>query len=96
MAVGDGNKFGAARQGSMTKREQNERKFQAWETLPNGGRRYQLEIEGRHRWKARYVKEVDASEITLSFWQEIYNEQKELVEIHHKYPVDTGHQKPVR
>jgi len=77
----------------MTKREQNERKFDEWEALPNGRRRYRMKIEGRHGWKAIYMKEVDADEITLSFWQEIYNEQNELVEIHRKYPVDEGHRK---
>jgi hypothetical protein len=77
----------------MDKREQNERKFDDWVELPGGGRRYRLTIEGRHGWKANYVKEVDAAEVTLAFWQEIYNERNELVEVHHKYPHDTGHQK---
>ncbi len=40
-----------------------------------------------------YVKETDANENTISLRQEIYNEKNELVEIHHKYPDDTGHQK---
>jgi hypothetical protein len=38
------------------------------------------------------VKEVDADENTVRFWQEIYNDQGKLVEIHEKYPVDKGHQ----
>ncbi len=38
------------------------------------------------------MKEVDADEKTVRFWQEIYNDQGKLVEIHEKYPVDTGHQ----
>ena len=42
---------------------------------------------------AKYLKEVDFEENTLRFWQEIYNEQGELVEIHEKYPADKGHQK---
>lgn len=75
------------------KRRRNERVFKNWEELPNGGRRYWYEISGRLGWKARYVKEVDAEETTTRFWQEIYNERGELVEIHEKYPVDTGHQK---
>ncbi len=77
----------------MDKREQNERKFDEWVELPAGGRRYWLTIEGRLGWKANYVKEVDAAEVTIAFWQEIYNDRKELVEVHHKYPLDTGHRK---
>ena len=41
----------------------------------------------------KYIKETDKEENTLSLRQEIYNEKNELVEIHHKYPVDKGHQK---
>jgi hypothetical protein len=73
------------------KRRRNERVFENWEELPDGGRRYWYEVTGRLGWKARYVKEVDADENTLRFRQEIYNERGELVEIHEKYPVDTGH-----
>jgi hypothetical protein len=36
---------------------------------------------------------VDASDSTLRFWQEIYDEKGKLIEIHEKYPVDKGHQK---
>lgn len=75
------------------KRRRNERVFRNWEELPNGGRRYWYEISGRLGWKARYIKEVDAEETTTRFRQEIYNERGELVEIHEKYPVDTGHRK---
>jgi hypothetical protein len=46
-----------------------------------------------HGWKARYLKEVDAGEATTRFWQEIYDDRGTLVEIHEKYPVDTGHRK---
>ena len=45
------------------------------------------------RLRARYLKEVDAQETTVRFWQEIYDDQGNLVEIHEKYPVDKGHQK---
>ncbi len=38
-------------------------------------------------------KEVDAQETTLRFWQEVYDDQDRLVEVHEKYPVDKGHQK---
>ncbi len=77
----------------MSTRTQNEKKFGNWEELPGGGRRYWIEIVGRQGWRARYVKEVDAAETTLRFWQEVYDEQAQLVEIHEKYPVDKGHRK---
>lgn len=63
------------------------------EELPEGGRRYILEVQGRGGWKARYVKEVDSEERTIRFYQEIYDDRGRLVEIHEKYPVDTGHRK---
>ncbi len=77
----------------MNAREQNERKFGRWEEVAGGGRRYWLDVPGRLGWRARYLKEVDAQETTLRFWQEIYDEQGKLVEVHEKYPVDKGHQK---
>ena len=77
----------------MSTRDQNERKFTNWETLPTGGRRYWLDLLGRQGWKARYVKEVDANEVTVRFYQEIYDETGKLVEVHKKYPIDRGHQK---
>lgn len=76
----------------MSNREQNERKFSTWEVLPGGGRRYWIEVVSRSGWKARYVKDVDSNEKTLRFYQEIYNDVGQLVEVHHKYPVDLGHQ----
>jgi len=77
----------------MGKREQNEKKFGWWEELPGGGRCYRLDVPGRLGWLARYLKEVDAAETTRRFWQEIYDGQGRLVEVHEKYPVDKGHQK---
>jgi hypothetical protein len=77
----------------LSTRAQNERKFGCWKELPSGGRRYWFEVAGRRGWKARYVKEVDADENTVRFWQEICDDQGELVEIHEKYPVDKGHQR---
>jgi len=73
------------------KRRENERKFGKWDEMPYGGRRYFYEVQGRHGWKARYVKEVDASEKTVKFYQEIYDENGRMIEIHAKYPVDKGH-----
>lgn len=76
----------------MTTRQQNERKFPNWLDLSAGGRRYWLDVVDWRGWRARYVKEVDENEQTIRFYQEIYNAQDELVEIHEKYPVDKGHQ----
>jgi hypothetical protein len=73
------------------KQRQNERKFGAWNELSDGGRRYFYEVQGRHDWSARYIKEVDASERTIKFYQEIYDDKGRLVEIHEKYPVNKGH-----
>ena len=77
----------------MSNRAQNEKKFGHWEELPDGGRRYWLDVLGRQGWRARYLKEVDANEATLRFWQEIFDEHGKLAEIHEKYPVDEGHLK---
>ena len=75
----------------MTSRAQNERKFKNWEELPNGGRRYIREFAGRASGRARYIKEVDASEDTVRFAQEIYDQSGRLVTVHEKFPVDLGH-----
>ena len=71
----------------------NEKKFGNWDNLPDGGRRYWLDVVGRSGWRARYFKEVNAQETTVRFWQEIYNDSGQLVEIHEKYPLDKRHQK---
>jgi hypothetical protein len=65
----------------MSTRAENEKKFGHWEELPGGGRRYRLDVPGRLDWLARYLKEVDANETTLRFWQEVYHDQSKLVEI---------------
>lgn len=77
----------------MSTRTQNEKKFGQWEELSGGGRRYWLDIHGRQGWRARYLKVVNAGEITQQFRQEIYDEHGNLAEIHEKYPVDKGHRK---
>ena len=74
-----------------SKRRQNEEKFSTWDELSDGGRRYFYEVQGRHGWSARYVKEVDNLEQTTRFYQEIYDEKGELAEMHEKYPIDKGH-----
>jgi len=75
------------------KRRLNEKKFQNWKALSDGGRRYWIEISGKYDYKARYVKEVDSGEETVKFYQEIYDSKGNLIEIHEKFPVDKGHRK---
>ena len=75
------------------KRHKNERKYGSWQTLPDGGRIYTLEIKGHYGWRARYLKQVDDVEETTRFWQEIYDQTGRLVEIHEKYPIDKGHRR---
>lgn len=75
----------------INKRQENEKKFPNYEELPDGSRKYWFEIDGRIGWKARYIKIVDIKEKTISFCQEIYDENGRLVEIHEKYPQDKGH-----
>jgi len=77
----------------VSTRSQNERKYGNWEELASGGRRYWLDVPGRQGWVARYVKEVDTAEMTVRFYQEIYDVQGRLVEVHEKYPLDRGHRK---
>jgi hypothetical protein len=77
----------------MSSREQNERKFGAWEELPGSGRRYTREYAGRAGGRARYIKEVDASETTIRFAQEVYDRVGRLVSVHEKFPVDLGHKR---
>ena len=38
------------------------------------------------------MKEVDTEESTLRFYQEVYDGHGRLREVHHKDPVDLGHQ----
>ena len=75
----------------MATRQQNERRFRQWIDLPNGGRQYWMEVTGRMGWMARYIKVVDKDETTERFWQEIYDDQGNLQEVHEKFPVDMGH-----
>jgi hypothetical protein len=41
------------------KRIQNEREFEFWDELENGGRKYWFEIKGRMGGFARYIKLTD-------------------------------------
>jgi hypothetical protein len=75
----------------MSTRAQNERKFGSWKLLDDKGRLYWLDVRGKMNWRARYLKQVDAQENTIRFWQEIFDNNGVLVEVHQKYPVDLGH-----
>lgn len=75
------------------KRLLNETKFQNWTELSTGGRKYWIDINGRHGCKARYIKTVDESEETTAFFQEIYDKKGDLIEVYEKFPVDKGHRK---
>ncbi len=74
-------------------RTENEQKSEHWIDHEDGTRTYWYEVQGKHGWRARYLKLVDSNERTLGFRQEVYNEKGDLVEIHEKYPVDKGHTK---
>ena len=77
---------------NQQQRKFNERKFTDWDELESGGRRYWYDVAGRLGWLARYIKEVDQGEKTIRFYQEIYDQDRNLVEVHQKFPEDTGHQ----
>lgn len=78
---------------NLQKRKKNESEYDKWTEDEDGSRIYSFEIKGRLGWKALNLKEVNSEEITLRFWQEVYDEKNILREIHEKYPVDKGHQK---
>ena len=40
-----------------------------------------------------HCNRIRHDDATLRFWQEIYDDQGRLVEIHEKYPLDEGHRK---
>lgn len=42
------------------------------------GRIYSFEIFGKLGWKAKYLKEVDREEVTIRFWQEVYDQNNIL------------------
>ena len=74
-------------------RLKNEVEYESWIDKEDGGSIYSFEIKGKLGWKAKYLKEVDSEEVTIKFWQEVYDDKNILKEIHEKYPVDTGHKK---
>ncbi|MBE2269044.1 MAG: hypothetical protein IAE80_12500 [Anaerolinea sp.] len=76
----------------MATRRQNEKEFDHWVDLPDGGRRYWFERKGKVWGIQRIVKIVDADEKTLLVMQEICDDNGELYERHQKYPIDEGHE----
>ena len=74
-------------------RKKNEKEFEAWIETESDGRIYSFEISEKLGWKAKYSKEVNNEELTLRFWQEVYDDKNVLREIHEKYPVDKGPKK---
>ena len=77
----------------MATRADNEKNFPNWVVLQNGGRRYWRDYPGRQSGWARYVKIVDANEITIALNQEIYDRNGNLIELHEKFPIDKGHRR---
>jgi hypothetical protein len=59
----------------MATREQNEQDYPSWGNLPDGDRRYWVDKPGRARGFARYIKVVDANEVTQSFVQGVYDKR---------------------
>ena len=77
----------------LEKRRWNERQFPNWDELADGARRYWYDVQGHSGWTARYVKQVDSEEVTVRFYQEIFDAGGTLREVHEKYPTDLGHRK---
>jgi hypothetical protein len=77
----------------MATRKENEKRFNHWEDLPDGGRRYWYDRLGAIGGFQRMVKIVDANEVTLQLIQEIYDDAGVMTERHQKYPIDTGHER---
>ncbi len=71
----------------------NEREYDTCKQKEDGGRIHSFDVAGKFGWKAKYLKEVNREEVTVRFWQEIYDQNDILKEIHEKYPVDKGHKK---
>jgi hypothetical protein len=55
----------------MSSRTANERRFKRWTETESGGRLYTRKVNGQYGWYAIYLKEVDANDDIICFWQEI-------------------------
>ena len=75
----------------MATRRQNKKKFRNWQELGGGGRRYWYDTEREDGSTIRYVKIVDAGEVTTALIQELYDASGNLIAIHEKFPIDRGH-----
>ncbi|HAY35314.1 MAG TPA: hypothetical protein DCY06_14390 [Bacteroidetes bacterium] len=75
------------------KGKNNEKYFKDWIEDEKGKRIYKKKITGKFGWYAVYEKAVDNNEKTISFKQNVYDENDKLREVHQKYPIDTGHKK---
>jgi len=71
------------------KRRRTSRKFGNWSKLPWRSTLL-LQVPGLHAGMARYVKEVDVKNGPIRFLQEVYDDNRQLVEIHEKYPPTKG------
>ncbi|MDI9313042.1 MAG: hypothetical protein QM535_22720 [Limnohabitans sp.] len=78
---------------SNKKRRQNEKEYQNWSEITNGGRLYWKEVAAGDKSGrvSRYEKTVDCDEITISFIQKILDVNRNAIEIHEKYPINKGH-----
>ncbi len=56
-------------------------------------RKYWFDVMGKVSGFARYTKVVNEEEVTISFLQEIYDNEGKVTQVHDKYPIDKGHKK---
>jgi hypothetical protein len=69
-----------------------EESYSSFTQFGSGSRTYYTEMEpGRVSGSHRYALHVDASENVVWFRQEIFDDAGNLVSVHVKLPVDTGH-----
>ena len=71
----------------MATRLESENKFEQWTDNPDGTRTYWYEVKGKRDWYARYVKQVDANEMTISFRQEVYDQMGDLLNSTGSFPL---------
>jgi hypothetical protein len=84
---------GSASQGhQLALQLEREQKYLFYTQFRSGSRTYYTAKElGRVSGSSRYALHVDASENVVWFRQEIFDDAGNLVEVHVKRPVDTGH-----
>lgn len=57
----------------MLTRQTNENRFKECEELEEGGRHCVRRVTGRNGWYVLYVKVTASANMTIAFWQEIYD-----------------------